>query len=154
MRDVAAAARVSVATVSNVLNHPHLVAARTRTRVEKAVHALGFQPDPHARELRSRSRTGAGVKNPRTHLDGEHSANEPDDAADGSALSEPGHVAIRGGVEVRSGEHITVQVGSEMLSGTVDAVMPDNSYFWIWADSGMGRRLIETAAVSTNNELT
>lgn len=151
MRDVAAVAGVSVATVSNVLNNPHLVAARTRTRVEKAVHELNFQPDPLARELRGRSRLGADAKNPGKYLDGDPSTREPEDAADRGAVPERGQETPRGALEVRSGEHVTVQVGSEILSGTVDAVMPDNSYFWIWADSGMGRRLIEAAAVSTDN---
>lgn len=34
MRDAANAAGVSIATVSNVVNHPHLVAARTRAHVQ------------------------------------------------------------------------------------------------------------------------
>lgn len=58
MRDVAAAAGVSVATVSNVLNQPDRVADATRTRVREAIERLGFVPNGSARQLRAgRSRT-------------------------------------------------------------------------------------------------
>lgn len=28
------------------------------------------------------------------------------------------------------------------MSGTVDAVMADESCFWIWVDGGLGRRMV------------
>lgn len=43
------------------------------------------------------------------------------------------------------GNLIRLRVGHEVLSGTIDHVMPDQSCFWIWTDGGMGRRLIETS---------
>ena len=55
------------------------------------------------------------------------------------------------GTNIAPGEHITVTVGHEILSGTVDAVMPDNSYCWIWTDNGMGRRLIDTGDSPAGN---
>jgi hypothetical protein len=143
MRDVAAAAGVSVATVSNVLNKPHLVAAKTKARVEQAIHELGFQPDQHARELRSRRRTDA--KDPQKSLNQYKTNCQQRSPAEDKATPSPDQKTYCGGVRTKQGDHLTVQVGPELLSGTVDAVMPDNSYFWIWADNGMGRRLVEAA---------
>ena len=42
-----------------------------------------------------------------------------------------------------SGSHVTLRVGYETVSGTVDEVMPDQTCFWIWTDGGMGRRMID-----------
>jgi LacI family transcriptional regulator len=53
IRDVAAHAGVSVGTVSNVLNRPHLVAPATRARVQEAIAALGFVRNESARQLRA-----------------------------------------------------------------------------------------------------
>ncbi|WP_146187352.1 hypothetical protein [Arthrobacter sp. HMWF013] len=46
------------------------------------------------------------------------------------------------------GNHLRFRVGPETLSGVVDAVMADKSCFWIWADGGMGRRLIAAGDVA------
>jgi LacI family transcriptional regulator len=54
LKDVAAHAGVSVGTVSNVLNHPELVAAATLTRVQRSIAELGFIPNAPARQLRAR----------------------------------------------------------------------------------------------------
>ncbi|MEA4945074.1 MAG: LacI family DNA-binding transcriptional regulator [Propionicimonas sp.] len=52
MKDVAALAKVSVGTVSNVLNAPELVAEDTRERVELAIEKLGWVRNESARQLR------------------------------------------------------------------------------------------------------
>jgi LacI family transcriptional regulator len=58
VKDVAAAAGVSVGTVSNVLNRPDKVAADTVARVQSAITALGFVRNDAARQLRAgRSRS-------------------------------------------------------------------------------------------------
>ena len=58
VRDVAAHAGVSIGTVSNVLNRPHVVAAGTRARVLAAIEELSFVRNDSARTLRmGRSRT-------------------------------------------------------------------------------------------------
>jgi len=58
IRDVAAAAAVSVGTVSNVLNRPAKVAPATVERVQRAIDALGFVRNDAARQLRvGRSRS-------------------------------------------------------------------------------------------------
>lgn len=62
VKDVAAAAGVSVGTVSNVLNRPELVSATTRDKVERAIADLGFVRNESARQLRAgRSRIVAYV---------------------------------------------------------------------------------------------
>ncbi|WP_308798502.1 LacI family DNA-binding transcriptional regulator [Agromyces silvae] len=58
VRDVAAAASVSVGTVSNVLNRPEKVAPATVERVLAAIEQLGFVRNDAARQLRAgRSRS-------------------------------------------------------------------------------------------------
>ena len=54
MREVAAAASVSVGTVSNVLNAPHKVAPATVARVHAAIDKLGFVRNDAARQLKAR----------------------------------------------------------------------------------------------------
>ena len=62
VRDVAAAASVSVGTVSNVLNRPAKVAPATVERVLRAIDELGFVRNDAARQLRAgRSRSIALV---------------------------------------------------------------------------------------------
>ena len=62
VKDVAAAAGVSLGTVSNVLNRPERVSAATRERVEQAMRELGFVRNEGARQLRAgRSHTLAYV---------------------------------------------------------------------------------------------
>ena len=53
VKDVAAAAGVSLGTVSNVLNRPDRVAAATREKVERAMADLGFVRNESARSLRA-----------------------------------------------------------------------------------------------------
>lgn len=62
VKDVAAAAGVSLGTVSNVLNRPDRVSAATRARVQAAMTDLGFVRNESARQLRAgTSRTLAYV---------------------------------------------------------------------------------------------
>jgi LacI family transcriptional regulator len=53
LQDVAKAAKVSVGTVSNVLNRPEVVAPETLARVQGTIKDLGFVPNGFARHLRS-----------------------------------------------------------------------------------------------------
>ena len=52
MREVAEEAGVSVTTVSHVINNSRPVNPETRTRVERAMKVLGYQPNVLARSLR------------------------------------------------------------------------------------------------------
>ncbi len=53
VKEVAAAAGVSVGTVSNVLNRPDKVSEATRERVHQAIDTLGFVRNEAARQLRA-----------------------------------------------------------------------------------------------------
>ena len=61
IRDVAKAAHVSTATVSNVLNETGKVGTNARRRVLTAVKKLGYIPDVHARRLASNERRTLGI---------------------------------------------------------------------------------------------
>jgi hypothetical protein len=143
-RDVATAAGGSVAILSKVINHPHLVAGGIRDHVQDIVQDLGFQPDPRAQALPG---LGTNASEPLHHSQACHvlqgHAGDPNPVEDTAAppYYDPGF----GTESVQPGDHLHIQVGPEKLSGTVDAVMPDGSCFWIWADGGMGRRLIDVS---------
>jgi LacI family transcriptional regulator, galactose operon repressor len=49
--DVAKKAKVSISTVSRVLNRPKLVNAKTRERVETAIKQLDYRPNEYAQGL-------------------------------------------------------------------------------------------------------
>jgi LacI family transcriptional regulator len=61
MHEVARHAGVSLGTVSNVLNHPELVAEETRERVLRAISMLGFVRNGSARQLRVGSTQSIGL---------------------------------------------------------------------------------------------
>ena len=64
IRDVGDRAGVSVGTVSNVLNAPHLVSASTRSKVLKAIEELGYRPNRVARSLQARKTQSIGYRLP------------------------------------------------------------------------------------------
>lgn len=61
VRDVAAHAGVSPATVSNALNHPEKVSEATRRRVQAAIDELGYVRHDAARQLRRRHNSAVGM---------------------------------------------------------------------------------------------
>ncbi len=61
MREVAERARVSLGTVSNVVNNPDRVLPETRKRVEDAIKELGWAPNLRAKELRAGRSTTVGL---------------------------------------------------------------------------------------------
>lgn len=61
VRDVAARAGVSPATVSNALNHPEKVSATTLERIHAAIDELGFVRNDAARQLRAGSNHAVGM---------------------------------------------------------------------------------------------
>ncbi len=61
LRDVAAAARTSVATVSRVLNDSGYYSERMRTRVHRAAERLNYQPNLRAKSLRQRRSNTVGL---------------------------------------------------------------------------------------------
>lgn len=67
IHDVAAAAGVSIATVSRVVNSTGVVAATTAARVREAVEKLGYTPNPLAQVLGSGESRVLGISLPRFH---------------------------------------------------------------------------------------
>ena len=61
IRDVARLAKVSISTVSRVLNAPDLVKADKRVRVERAIESLGYVPNQVARNLLKKETGCLGV---------------------------------------------------------------------------------------------
>ncbi|KAA9156431.1 LacI family transcriptional regulator [Amycolatopsis acidicola] len=53
IKEVARRAGVSIGTVSNVVNRPHVVSAATRSRVLSVIEELGYVRDESARQLRA-----------------------------------------------------------------------------------------------------
>jgi len=53
--DVAKAAKVSISTVSRVINNPDVVSSDTRDRVKQAMDTLNFVPNSLARSLTSKN---------------------------------------------------------------------------------------------------
>lgn len=69
IKDVAKRAKVSLKTVSRVINHEPAVLEATRAKVLRAIEALAYQPDPAARNLRSATPYAIGLvyDNPNPH---------------------------------------------------------------------------------------
>ena len=61
VRDVAALARVSPATVSNALNHPAKVSPTTLARIQAAIDELGYIRNDAARQLRAGTNHAVGM---------------------------------------------------------------------------------------------
>lgn len=61
IRDVAARAKVSVGTVSNVLNRESLVSPHTAARVHAVIEELGFVRNDAARQLRAGKSRSIGL---------------------------------------------------------------------------------------------
>lgn len=61
VREIATAAGVSIATVSRVLNQPDLVQASKRDAVRRALVALDYLPNRHARSLSSQRSNAVGL---------------------------------------------------------------------------------------------
>lgn len=59
--DVAGAAKVSLATVSRVMNNPEKVNPETRDKVLQVIKELGYRPNAIARGLASRKTTTVGI---------------------------------------------------------------------------------------------
>jgi LacI family transcriptional regulator len=67
IRDVAIAAKVSIATVSRVINDSPIVAPATAARVRETIRKMGYVPNPVAQALGSRESHVIGLALPRFH---------------------------------------------------------------------------------------
>ena len=144
IRDIAAVAGLSVSTVSKAINRPHLVAAETREKVACLVRELNFRPLLHPQELRppvpGPPYPSAGVA-PSSTQDSQISSSDARQDNRIQPYRETGKVRIESALLV-PGEHLCLWTEHEAMSGTVDAVMADESCFWIWVDGGLGRRMV------------
>jgi LacI family transcriptional regulator len=61
IEDVATAADVSTATVSRIINTPHLVAPATAARVQRVIQRLGYRPNRFAQGLMTRRSRVVGI---------------------------------------------------------------------------------------------
>ncbi len=61
IRDVARAAKVSIGTVSSVINNRSVVAPDTRRRVEASIEAIGYEPNNAARSLKRGRISSIGI---------------------------------------------------------------------------------------------
>ncbi|MBE3583401.1 MAG: LacI family DNA-binding transcriptional regulator [Limnochordaceae bacterium] len=61
LKEVAKQLGLAPSTVSRALNHPEMVSAETRVRVEEAVRRVRYQPDRIARSLRVRQTSTIGL---------------------------------------------------------------------------------------------
>ena len=67
IQDVANAAEVSIATVSRVINTPHLVSSETGERVRAVIARLGYSPNPFAKGLITKASGVLGFALPDIH---------------------------------------------------------------------------------------
>lgn len=140
MSDVAVAAGVAIATVSNVLNHPNRVAPSTRERVERAITDLDFQRSEAAVKLRR----GKRRKSSPPSVDGVTPATDSGNTAtrvDSPRAERP--AAPYPPECLNPGTRAEVVANGRVVgSGIVDVSMTDGSAVWLWMDGGSGRRLI------------
>jgi LacI family transcriptional regulator len=67
IHDVARAAKVSIATVSRVMNNPKLVAPKTAARVQEVIKKIGYVPNPFAQGLMTHESRVLGIALPDIH---------------------------------------------------------------------------------------
>jgi hypothetical protein len=141
MSDVAAAAGVSVGTVSNVLNCPQKVKTETRARIRAAIDRLGYVRNEQAYELRkgaqARGRKRRRTWKPRT---------TEVDVREESPGPASQRIQIHGSsapLQFLEGSHVgLVCRGDEFARGWVETVTADGSAVWVWLEGGGGRRMI------------
>ncbi|WP_327077633.1 LacI family DNA-binding transcriptional regulator [Pseudarthrobacter siccitolerans] len=171
MQDVAEAAGVSTATVSNVLNRPQFVAPRTRVRVLDAIEALGYERNEHAALLRLGRSAGSGALQEREEVglpiqDGDvryassSISNRPQRRgprqqrreAQRSAQLRPTGPEMEVSELPKPGHRIRIRYEGKFVGGTVEIGMPDGSAFWVWCD-GIGRKLVAVPDTSSDRNL-
>jgi hypothetical protein len=141
MSDVAAAAGVSVSTVSNVLNRPQKVKTETRARIRAAIDRLGYVRNEQAYELRKGALT-SGRK--RRGTGGPRAAQ--DDVREEYPGPIPQGIQIHGSwapLQLLEGSHVAlVSRGNEFARGWMETVTADGSAVWLWLEGGRGRRMV------------
>lgn len=73
---------------------------------------------------------------------GHHAAGGSSDPAHTATSSKRRRIQKRWKERLKVGEHVSFIAEGIKATGTIDAVMPDISVVWIWADGGLGRRML------------
>jgi hypothetical protein len=134
--DVAAAAGVSVTTVSNVLNKPHKVRRETRTLVSKIMRDLKYVPNAHAVALRQRDKTGPEPTRPKQDTTTTHNPLQ-------QAQQEVPNLVPEGWNELHEGDRVEiVRFGRNEGHAVIESFMPDRTALWLWMADGMGRSMV------------
>jgi len=122
IKDVATAANVSIATVSRVLNSPHLVAASTAERVQTAVRALGYRPNLFAKGLMTRRSRVLGVSIPQWQGD---SFSDVMRGADGEARRRGYHLLVSANAHLAGAPGGPPDFALDLIDGLVTMVTAD-----------------------------
>jgi LacI family transcriptional regulator len=144
VKDVAAAAGVSMGTVSNVLNRPERVSAGTRARVQQAMRELGFVRNESARQLRvGRSRVLAYVMLDASNPFFTDVARGVEDVAEGADLSVFLCNSDQRGKRERS--YLTRLEGQRVQGVLITPVDPDDPIFDDLAQRGTPVVIVDRA---------
>ena len=138
--DVATAADVSVSTVSNVLNRPHLVRPKARKVVTDVMKVLDYVPNEHAVALRRRTaeKLPSNVRQ-QTELPA-YAGYELQDRPE--CLPAKERLALSWN-KLRPGDRVQVtRSGYPEGEAVIDSMMPDFSALWLRMFNGMGRFIV------------
>ncbi len=130
LRDVAAAAQTSVATVSRVLNDSGYYSERMRTRVKRAAERLNYQPNLRAKSLRQRHSNTVGLLIP--NLLNQYYTALADDIS--QLLRRQGYQLLLS--STRDDPEIEEAAFLQLVGHDVDGL--------IWVPNGSNRKLIDT----------
>jgi hypothetical protein len=142
--DVAAAAAVSVSTVSNVMNRPSTVAGPTRARVLLVISELGYERDENAallrlgkKVIRRQPPSGLPARDPVPKVTPPKETDVgPADGETSALLTQDWRkIPLSGAVQVAS-------YGQDVGGGIVEASLLDGSGAWVRFDDGRGRLLL------------
>jgi LacI family transcriptional regulator len=127
IQDVAEAAGVSIATVSRVLNSPHMVSAKTGDRVRAVIADLGYVPNPFAQGLITRASRVLGFALPDIHgefysvlLQG----------ADAKARELGYHLLVSAETRADAGGHGQRALGFGLIDGLALMITEPNASIW------------------------
>ncbi len=134
IQDVARDAEVSIATVSRVLNTPHLVSADTSERVRMVIARLGYAPNPFAKGLITKASRVLGFALPDIH--GEFYS-ELLRGADDKARELGYHLLVSAEARADSGTGVKAPSGRALGFGFIDglAVMITEPSAAIWREA-------------------
>lgn len=127
IQDVAREAKVSIATVSRVLNQPDLVTAETARRVRDAIKQLGYVPNAYAQGLSRRGGKVLGIVLPDIH--GEFYS-ELLRGADGEARRQGFHLLVSSDAHDHGSPTRTENLAFGLIDGLALMMTEPNTELW------------------------